>query len=92
MEKAIQIIVSGKVQGVFFRKNTYQKARELGLKGFVANQSDGNVKIIAQGDQLKLSALVEWCYQGSPNAIVEKVDVIELSAMHQYEKFEIHYL
>ncbi|MDP1726752.1 MAG: acylphosphatase [Bacteroidota bacterium] len=92
MEKAIQIVVSGKVQGVFFRKNTYQKAGELGLKGFVSNQKDGTVKIIAQGDKMKLKALVEWCYQGPPNSIVEKVDVIELTTLHQYEKFEIHYL
>ena len=92
MEKAIQIIVSGKVQGVFFRKYTCQKARELDLKGFVANQADSSVKIIAQGDKMKLNDLVEWCYRGSPNSIIEKVEVIELATMHQYNNFEIHYL
>lgn len=92
MEKAIQIIVFGKVQGVYYRKYTCQKARELGLKGFVANQSDGTVKIIAQGDEIKLNSLVEWCYQGPPNSIIDKVDTIALTTLHQYNNFEIHYL
>ncbi len=92
MNKAIQIIVSGKVQGVFFRKHTCQKAKELGIKGFVANLKDGNVKIIAQGNDDKLTELVDWCRKGSPGAVVENVEVNEFGSHHHYSGFEIHYV
>ncbi len=73
-KKLYLIRVTGKVQGVFFRKYTQQKARELGLNGFVRNVEDGSVYIEAEGEPAKLVELLEWCKEGSPQAEVEAVD------------------
>ncbi|MBC7384204.1 MAG: acylphosphatase [Bacteroidia bacterium] len=89
MQNNLQIIVSGKVQGVFFRKCTMQKANELNLKGFVANQKDGSVKIIACGEAENLDALILWCNTGSPGSLVEKVEVKKSDTGSNYKKFEI---
>lgn len=69
------IRVSGKVQGVWFRKYTSEKALELGLTGWVRNESDGSVLIVACGDPEQLSAFLAWCRQGSPRSRVDHVDV-----------------
>lgn len=69
----IKIQVTGKVQGVFFRKYTKSKANELGLSGWVRNEPDGSVSILACGDEVRLNELVDWCHTGSPGSEVEKV-------------------
>ncbi|MDZ7848360.1 MAG: acylphosphatase [Owenweeksia sp.] len=71
--KAFRISVSGKVQGVFFRKSTEQKARELGIKGFVRNEDDGSVLIEAEGQASAMTALVNWAKHGPPGAEVRSV-------------------
>lgn len=66
-----QIIrVYGKVQGVFFRKFTKEKATELGLTGEVKNMPDGSVFIIVTGNADQLEALGAWCKKGHGRAIV----------------------
>ncbi|WP_407522231.1 acylphosphatase [Lacibacter sp. MH-610] len=77
MLKTISIIVSGKVQGVWYRKYTVDKATELGISGFVKNLPDDSVYILATGTDEQLNALVQWCYIGSPKSRVEKVEVKE---------------
>lgn len=77
MLKTISIIVSGKVQGVWYRKYTAEKATELGISGFVKNLPDDSVYILATGTDEQLNALVQWCYIGSPKSRVEKVEVKE---------------
>ena len=89
MQNNIQIIVTGKVQGVFFRKFAHQKANELNIRGFVANQENGTVKIVAVGEQENLTALVEWCHTGSPGSVVNKVEVTNATTIANYKKFEI---
>jgi acylphosphatase len=75
MVRHISILVTGKVQGVFFRATTKAKADELGVKGFVRNQPDGGVYIEAEADPLVLSAFESWCKMGPPRARVERIDV-----------------
>ena len=70
---AKRIRVQGKVQGVFFRASTQEKAEELGLKGWVRNEPDGSVLIHAEGDEEELRRLVEWCWQGPSAASVKDV-------------------
>lgn len=77
MLKTISIIVSGKVQGVWYRKYTVDKATELGISGFVKNLPDDSVYILATGTDEQLNALVHWCYTGSPKSRVEHVEVRE---------------
>ncbi|MDO8703442.1 MAG: acylphosphatase [Sulfuricaulis sp.] len=66
-------IVSGQVQGVFFRASTESTARRLGLTGWVRNIPDGQVELIACGEESKLQELERWLWQGPPRARVEQV-------------------
>lgn len=86
--KHLDITVTGKVQGVFFRKYTQAKAQELGLKGTVKNLPDGSVHIEAEGTEEQLGKLVDWCDEGSPNASVEDVQVTE-GELKNYPDFSI---
>jgi len=77
MEKKFIIKVYGKVQGVWFRKSTQQKALALGLKGFCKNLEDGSVYIEAEGDLEKLFNFVNWCKKGPELANVENLKMSE---------------
>lgn len=72
--KHINITVSGRVQGVWFRKHTQKKALSLGITGTVCNLPNGNVYIEAQGEAAAIDAFIAWCYVGSPLAAVKNVD------------------
>ena len=76
MTQHITIIVSGKVQGVFFRAATKEKADELGVKGFVRNEPNGSVFIEAEAEETVLYKFVKWCNSGPPRAQVQHVEVI----------------
>ena len=76
--KAYEITVKGKVQGVFFRASTRDKAVELGLKGWCVNLPNGNVLIHAEGEDEKLNALLQWCKIGPPMAKVSSVECQEM--------------
>jgi len=65
------IVVTGTVQGVYFRHFTKQKADEFGLAGTVRNPPDGTVKIRGEGEEKAVRALLEWCHHGSRGAHVE---------------------
>ena len=88
MLQTISIIVSGKVQGVFYRQSTKEKARELEVKGFVKNLPDGNVHIIATGTIPQLDALIKWCWQGPERAGVKDVRY-EACAFQSFVSFSI---
>jgi acylphosphatase len=75
---SIKIKVYGKVQGVFFRKYTRLQADKLGIKGYVRNEDDGTVFIIACGEKEPLSKFREWCSHGPEYARVDKLDVEEI--------------
>lgn len=88
MQQTISIAVSGKVQGVFFRQSTKEKANELSLTGKVENLKNGDVHIIASGQKEQLDKLIAWCYKGPRRAAVSKVEVKELS-LQLFEQFTI---
>jgi len=73
MMAAARFLVSGKVQGVFFRASTRERALDLGLNGRATNLPDGRVDVIAEGDAAALDALEAWLHQGPPAARVESV-------------------
>ena len=77
--KAIRVLVSGTVQGVFFRRSTVQQAIDLGLKGWVRNLEDGRVECKALGAENDLLKLLHWMGKGPIQAKVERVDVEWLS-------------
>lgn len=67
------VFVSGTVQGVYYRANTRDAAREKGLDGWVRNLDDGRVEAVFEGDRGTVEEMVEWCHEGSPRARVEDV-------------------
>jgi acylphosphatase len=66
--------VSGRVQGVFFRETTREKAEDLGLAGWVRNLPDGRVEAVFEGPPRDVREMVRWCEQGPPSAAVEDVE------------------
>lgn len=72
--KSLQLSISGKVQGVFFRHSAQQEAEKLGLNGFARNESNGSVHIEIEGDEAALDAFIAWARAGSSAAQVEHVE------------------
>jgi acylphosphatase len=70
-----RIKVHGKVQGVFFRKNTQQKAVELGLRGWVKNEDDGSVLVEIEGELHSILAMQSWLRLGPPDSTVESLEI-----------------
>lgn len=70
---ARRFLVSGKVQGVFFRASTARVAEELGLRGYARNLPDGRVEVLAVGSATSLQSLASWLRQGPPRARVMDV-------------------
>ncbi len=85
------VLISGKVQGVFFRSNTEDKVKELGLKGWVKNLPDGRVEAVFEGEEKVVNEMVEWCKKGPRFANVSKVDVEFKNARNEFNDFEIRY-
>lgn len=70
-----RLVVSGLVQGVFYRQSTADEARRLGLAGFARNLSDGRVEVEAEGERDAVEALIRFCRRGPPAARVDEVSV-----------------
>ncbi|PSP79882.1 acylphosphatase [Halobacteriales archaeon QS_4_69_225] len=84
------VFVSGTVQGVYYRANTRDTARERGVDGWVRNLEDGRVEAVFEGDEPDVEATIEWCHTGSPQAVVDDVDV-EYEPPEGESGFEIRY-
>ena len=78
--KTVRCLVSGRVQGVFFRASTRTEAQQLGVSGYAKNLEDGRVEVIAHGDAQAVDALVEWLHHGPRHARVDKVEVSDADA------------
>ena len=70
--------ISGRVQGVFYRASTRQKANELGCAGYARNLPDGRVEVLVVGEPHAVQSLLDWLWRGSPAAEVKFVEVQEL--------------
>jgi acylphosphatase len=84
VEKQVVIRVFGRVQGVYFRQSTSDKARSLNIRGIVMNEQDGSVYIIARGKETDLADFLVFCKIGPPsaqvlNVIVEEIDLQNFS-------------
>jgi acylphosphatase len=73
--KRAEVTVRGMVQGVFFRVETRDRARSLGLSGWVTNAPDGTVRAAFEGDEERVESMVDWCRRGPGGAHVDEVDV-----------------
>lgn len=80
--KHVSIRIYGRVQGVFFRASTREKAQELHIRGNVRNEDDGSVAIEAEGDDDAIAKFIEWCGKGPQLARVDRCDVTEGAAQN----------
>lgn len=90
MMQTISITVSGKVQGVFYRNSSKEKALSLGITGKVMNLRNGEVKIIATGNNEQLDKLIEWCRQGPSKAKVTSIVIKELPS-ELFDRFTVEH-
>jgi acylphosphatase len=74
--KRVRVLVSGRVQGVFFRQTCARLAREAGVGGSIRNLDDGRVEAVFEGDDPAVDGLVGWCHEGPDGARVERVQTI----------------
>ena len=81
--------VRGRVQGVFYRASTCDRAAELGLVGWVRNCPDGSVELEAEGPGEKVEQLITWCRSGPPGARVTGVEVEHLSETRGERQFRV---
>jgi acylphosphatase len=75
--RRIHVLVTGRVQGVFFRATCVERARALGLAGWVRNTLDDGVEAEFEGADDAVEAIVAWCREGPPYAVVDTLEVIE---------------
>ncbi len=90
MEKSrIEVLVSGRVQGVFFRAFTARAARSLGILGWVRNEKDGSVKVVAEGEKKSLLSFLEKVKKGPPLAKVKSVNVGWTTFKGEFADFQV---
>ena len=89
--KVLKAKVSGRVQGVWFRKYTLDSARDIGVVGMVKNLVDGTVLVNVSGDDENLRKFKELLENGSPNSRVDKIDYSWEDSSVEYSTFEIEY-
>jgi acylphosphatase len=90
MKRTVKIQVTGRVQGVYFRRFTQSKAKDLGVKGSVKNLEDGRVEIIAQAEADILETFIQWCHKGPITARVDEVELVEMPTYESiFDKFDV---
>jgi len=87
--RRVHLRIHGRVQGVFFRASTLDKAKALGLTGWVRNNPDGSVEVVAEGSGDELEEFVEWSHGGPRHAAVNKVEVEWEPYLDEYTEFTI---
>ena len=86
-----RVLVSGRVQGVFFRSETRYEAEKRGIKGWIRNLPDGKVEAVFEGEEKSVREIIEFCKRGPPGAKVTKVDVTWESYTGKIRHFETRY-
>ena len=89
MEARARILVTGLVQGVFFRREVTDLARRLGLAGWVRNLSDGRVETLVEGEKDRLDELIKFCHEGPRGARVRNVEVEWSDYKGEFRGFKI---
>ncbi|MGD8804492.1 MAG: acylphosphatase [Chloroflexota bacterium] len=90
--KRLTARISGRVQGVSFRYYTRREATRLGVRGWVRNEADGSVRVLAEGSQDSLGELLEFLERGSPSARVRHVEVDWSAATGEFDTFEVRFV
>lgn len=85
----VHAMLSGRVQGVFFRAETRAAARRNGVSGWVRNTSDGRVEAVFEGGLEDVDQVVQWCRKGPPNARVDDIHLQAGSYKGEFDRFSI---
>jgi acylphosphatase len=91
MKIQVHVVISGRVQGVWYRASTKKKAEELGLTGWVKNTPDGNVEAVFEGDASNVDEMISWCWIGPRLARVTDVKIIRRNASGEFTDFTFLY-
>lgn len=87
--KRIHVLITGKVQGIFFRASTRRKAMDLDIKGWIKNLDNGMVEAVFEGKDEAIKEMVEFCRKGPFGAKVNEIDIKEETYKNEFEFFEI---
>jgi acylphosphatase len=85
----VHVFVSGRVQGVFFRDKTRQKAEEMRVRGWIRNLLDGRVEAVFEGGKEEVEKMVDWVREGPAFAQIEKLDIAWEDYEDEFNDFEI---
>lgn len=88
-KKAVHVIISGRVQGVFFRMETLQVAESFGVNGWVRNCLDGTVEAVFEAAPEKVDLMIDWCKKGPPMASVSDLRIESIGYTGEYKGFSI---
>ena len=91
MKVRVQLKIEGRVQGVFFRQSTCDKALRLGLTGWVRNCPGGSVEAVFEGEETAVQEAIDWCHQGPPAAQVTSVKPEWSNFAGEFPGFRIRY-
>jgi acylphosphatase len=87
----VGLIIEGRVQGVFYRAYTQKEAQNYQITGYVRNLPNGDVEVIAEGEEKAIKKLIEWCSKGPSYAYVKKVNVKWEEYIGEFNHFSISY-
>ncbi len=89
--KRVRVLISGRVQGVFFRAFTRDAAIRQGVTGWVRNLVDGRVEAVFEGGVTQVDRMAAWCQEGSPGSRVDYVEAHQEPYQGEFSSFEIRY-
>lgn len=87
----VNLIIEGRVQGVWFRESTRKEAERMGVCGWVRNRPEGTVEVVAEGPEEEVRKLMEWCRHGPPSARVLRVHEGEAAFQGEFTEFDVVY-
>ena len=90
--KRLHVLISGRVQGVFFRAATREHANRLSLRGWVRNLPDGRVEALFEGEEEHLAEILGWCHQGPPGSLPEEIESRWEQATGEFRNFRIRHI
>jgi acylphosphatase len=90
--KRLTATITGRVQGVSFRYYTRREATRLGVTGWVRNEADGSVRVVAEGSHDSVEKLLAFLERGSPSAQVRRVDAVWSAATSEFDRFEVRFI
>jgi len=88
-QRSVKAKVKGRVQGVGFRYSTQRQAQRLGVRGWVRNERDGSVTVVAEGPKAAVDAMVDWLKEGPGYAKVADMDLHEYPYEGRYSSFTV---